>query len=482
MLRGSSKVAGIMSTVRVRFAPSPTGFFHIGSARTALFNWLYARHTGGTFVLRIEDTDAVRNTQEALDVLFSGMRWLGMDWDEGPEIGGEYGPYYQSQRHDIYRRYLDRLLESDRAYEKDGAIWFRLLGERYREVDSYLNEEVEKVRSEPVTIHDLIRGPVERAESRDFVLCRSDGSPTFHLVNVVDDIEMQISHVIRGEDHLSNTSKHVELFKAFGAAVPYFAHLPLILKDPAQGKGKMSKRDKGSLIEEYQQRHFIPAAVRNAIALLGWNPKNDREVLEIDELIELFDVADVQKGAARFDEQKMAHINFEYLKNLPVETYAWFARPVLSEHPWFPQDLDEDYLQRVLAICQEKISSLEELPAFAIYFFTDAFPLDPKGLKKFGGKPATLEKLQQAHEVLETVPANEWTVEGLEQAFDRLAQQHGKDKPFPWWPVIRFAVSGSTGGPDFLPMLRVLGRDTVLRRLRGAMESAEIAPAPAAGT
>ena len=463
-----------MSSVRVRFAPSPTGFFHIGSARTALFNWLYARHTGGQFILRIEDTDAARNTEEALNVLLSGMRWLGMDWDEGPEMGGDFGPYYQSQRGDIYRSYLDKLLASERAYEKDGAIWFRLLGERYTEYDSYLEQEVEKVRSEPVTIKDLIRGQVVRAESRDFVLCRSDGSPTFHFVNVVDDIEMQISHVIRGEDHLSNTSKHVELFKAFGAPVPYFAHLPLILKDPSQGKGKMSKRDKGSLIEEYQNRHFIPAAVRNAIALLGWNPKDDREVLDIGELIELFDVSDVQKGAARFDEQKMSHINFEYLKALPVETYSWFARPVLSERPWFSPEVDEDYLQRVLTICQDKINSLEDLPNFSIYFFSEDYPLDAKGLKKFAGKPATLEKLQQALAVLETVPEADWNSTGLEQAFARLAEQHGMDKPFPWWPVIRFAVSGSTGGPDFVPMLVVLGRDRVLLRLRAALQSPEI--------
>ncbi|MCC5835643.1 MAG: glutamate--tRNA ligase [Opitutales bacterium] len=462
-----------MSTVRVRFAPSPTGFFHIGSARTALFNWLYARHTGGQFILRIEDTDAARNTEEALNVLLAGMRWLGMDWDEGPEVGGDYGPYYQSQRGDIYRKYLDKLLESGRAYEKDGAVWFRLLGERYTEYDSYLEQEVEKVRSEAVTIKDLIRGDVVRAESRDFVLCRSDGSPTFHFVNVVDDIEMKITHVIRGEDHLSNTSKHVELFKAFGAPVPYFAHLPLILKDPSQGKGKMSKRDKGSLVEEYQKRHFIPAAVRNAIALLGWNPKDDREVLEIGELIELFDVADVQKGAARFDEQKMSHINFEYLKSLPVETYAWFARPVLTDRPWCSEDLDEDYLQRVLTICQDKINSLEDLPNFSIYFFTEDFPLDPKGLKKFAGKPATIEKLQQALAVLQDVPKADWTQAGLEQAFARLAETHGMDKPFPWWPVIRFAVSGCTGGPDFVPMLVVLGRDRVLLRLRAAIESPE---------
>ncbi|MDG1667664.1 MAG: glutamate--tRNA ligase family protein, partial [Opitutae bacterium] len=231
-----------MSQVRVRFAPSPTGFFHIGSARTALFNWLYARHTGGTFVLRIEDTDKERNTDEALRVLLDGMRWMGMDWDEGPEVGGALGPYFQSERQAIYDEYLLKLKDAGRTYEKDGAIWFKLEGERYTEYDDFRKAEVEKVKAAPVVIDDAVRGRVERAEEMDFVIVRKDGNPVFHLVNVVDDIAMGITHVIRGEDHLSNTSKHVELFKAFGVEPPVFAHIPLILKEV--GSGKMSKRDK----------------------------------------------------------------------------------------------------------------------------------------------------------------------------------------------------------------------------------------------
>ena len=225
-----------MSQVRVRFAPSPTGFFHIGSARTALFNWLYARHTGGTFVLRIEDTDKERNTDESLQVLLEGMRWMGMDWDEGPEVGGEYGPYFQSERQAVYDEYLQKLVDAGRTYEKDGAIWFKLEGERYTEYDDYRKAEVEKVRAAPVVIDDVVRGRVERAEELDFVIVRKDGNPVFHFVNVVDDIAMGITHVIRGEDHLSNTSKHVELFNAFGVTPPVFAHIPLILKESGPGK------------------------------------------------------------------------------------------------------------------------------------------------------------------------------------------------------------------------------------------------------
>ena len=454
-----------MADVRVRFAPSPTGFFHIGSARTALFNWLYARHTNGTFVLRIEDTDAARNTEEALEVLLKGMRWLGMDWDEGPEVGGEYGPYFQSQRGDIYQEYLKKLEAAGRTHELDGAIYFRLEGERYTEYDEYLQKDVEKVKAAPVEIDDAIRGTVVRAEDRDFVIFRSDGSPTFHFVNVVDDITMGITHVIRGEDHLSNTSKHVELFKAFGVKPPQFAHLPLILKDPKMGKGKMSKRDRGALIEEYQERHFLPAAVRNAIALLGWNPGDDREVMDIGEIIDAFDIKDIQKGAARFDEAKMAHINFQYLKALPVETYAWFARPVLTAKGLIPEDYNEDHLQQVLDICKDKITSLEALPEFCGYFFTDAYPVDEKVQAKVLKKGDPAELAGQVKAALAEVLGDHWTADNIGKAFDQLASANGEEKPFKWWPLTRFAVSGVSSGPDFLPMLEVLGRDTVLRRL-----------------
>jgi glutamyl-tRNA synthetase len=460
-----------MSQTRVRFAPSPTGFFHIGSARTALFNWLYARHTNGIFVLRIEDTDAARNTDEALEVLLKGMRWLGMDWDEGPEIGGDYGPYFQSQRGEIYREYLAKLETAGRTYEQDGAVFFRLEGERYTEFDEYHGKEVEKVRATAVEIDDAIRGKVVRAESRDFVIFRSDGSPTFHFVNVVDDITMKITHVIRGEDHLSNTSKHVELFNAFGVTPPQFAHLPLILKDPKMGKGKMSKRDKGSLIEEYQERHFLPAAVRNAVALLGWNPGDDREVMDIGEIIEAFDIKDIQKGAARFDESKMSHINFQYLKALPVETYAWFARPVLTAKGLLGEDHDEDHLQRVLAICQEKITSLEELPLFCSYFFSDEYEEDEKAKAKILKKGNAAELAGQVKDALAPIPQDDWTQISLETAFQQLAESHGMEKPFQWWPLTRFALSGTSSGPDFLPMLEIMGRDLVLRRLERFLQA-----------
>lgn len=451
-----------MSDVRVRFAPSPTGFFHIGSARTALFNWLYARHTGGTFILRIEDTDQARNTPEALQVLFDGMKWLGLGWDEGPEVDGPAGPYFQSQRAGIYREHLERLKAAGYTYEQDGAVWFRLEGERYTEFDAHLDREVEKVKAAPVVIDDQVRGRVERHEEKDFVLVRSSGEPVFHLTNVVDDITMGVTHVIRGEDHLSNTSKHVLLYQALDAPVPTFAHIPLILKE--SGGGKMSKRDKGALIEEYQQRGYLPEAVRNFLALLGWSPKDDREVMTIDEIIERFDFPGIQRGNARFDEQKLNHLNTEHLRALPLETFAWMAAPVLSGAGVIDDQTDEDYLQRVLSVAQPKASHLEGLPALVGNFFDEAFPYDEKALKKPLKKGAE-DRVAEILPVLEQI--GDWSTGSIDVAINVFAESKN-EKPFAWYPALRLATTGQGGGPELLPLLEALGKERVLTRLRRA--------------
>ena len=450
-----------MSEVRVRFAPSPTGFFHIGSARTALFNWLYARHTGGKFVLRIEDTDHERNTEEALQVLIDGMRWLGLDWDEGPEIGGDHGPYFQSERQSVYDEYLQKLKDAGRTYEKDGAIWFKLEGERYTEYDDFKKAEVEKVRTEPVVIDDAIRGRVERREELDFVLVRKDGNPVFHFVNVVDDIAMGITHVIRGEDHLSNSSKHVELFKAFGVEPPVFAHIPLILKE--SGPGKMSKRDKGALIEEYESRGFLAAAVRNYISLLGWNPKDDREKLDIDEIIELFDFSGINKGNARFDEKKLSALNAEYLREMNLESFAFMATPLLVEAGAVDGSVDEDYLQAVLGLCQPKARSLDTMADLCGFFFTDEYPMDEKTAAKIAKKADPKALLTEVLPALEGVES--FDADSLKAALEAHAESKGA-KVFAYFPALRFALSGQGGGPDLLPMLEVMGKERVLGRLR----------------
>lgn len=452
-----------MSNVRVRFAPSPTGSTHIGTARTALYNWLYARKTGGAFVLRIEDTDKERNTEAALEELLDGLRWLGLDWDEGPEVGGDFGPYFQSQRGEIYQEYLKKLQDAGRTYEKDGATFFKLEGERYTEYDEYHKADVEKVKTAPVVINDLIRGKVTRREERDFVIVRSNGDPSFHFVNVVDDIAMKITHVLRGEDHLPNTSKHVELYNAFGIEPPIYAHMPMILKDPKEGKGKMSKRDKGALIGEYKERDFLPEAVRNFVALLGWSTKDNQEVLTIEELIERFEIKDIQKGGARFDEKKMSHINFEHMKRLPIEQYTVAATSALKKESLIDDSTCQEYLQAALQLCQEKIDSFENLPSFAAFFFSDAFAINEKAEKKVM-KGEALLRLQEITPKLAEINDAEWNVETLEAAFNTLATEK-ELKPFAWFPIVRFALSGTNSGPDFLPMLQVLGKERIVSRL-----------------
>ena len=431
-----------------------------------MFNWLYARHTGGTFVLRIEDTDKERNTEEALQVLLEGMKWLGLDWDEGPEVGGNYGPYFQSERNDIYQEYLRKLQAAGRTYEKDGAIFFRLEGERYTEYDDYKKAEVEKVRAEPQVIDDKVRGRVVRAEEKDFVIYRSNGEPVFHFVNVVDDIAMGVTHVIRGEDHLSNTSKHCELFRALGHEPPVFAHIPLILK--TTGPGKMSKRDQGALIEEYQEHNYLPAAVRNYLCLLGWNPKDESEVMDIQEIIEKFDFDGINQGNARFDEQKMAHMNSEYIRKLPLESLAWMVSPILAKEGLVDDDTDEDYLQDVLRISQPKMTSLNALPDLIGYFFTDDYPTNEQTESKLFKKGEQLARLTELASKLEGL--EEVTEESIEALFDQLAEEHGVKK-FDYFPISRLAVSGVGGGPDLLPMLATLGKERLLSRINRYLSS-----------
>jgi glutamyl-tRNA synthetase len=437
-----------MAQVRVRFAPSPTGFFHIGSARTALFNWLYARHTGGVFVLRIEDTDAARNTAEFLAIIYESLRWLGLDWDEGPEAGGDFGPYRQSERSDVYQDYLARLRAAGRTYEKDGAVFFKISGQ-------------------PQVIDDAIRGRVERTEEKDFVIVRSDGKPVFHLVNVVDDIAMAITHVIRGEDHLSNTSKHTELFHALGAPVPVYAHIPLILKQ--NGPGKMSKRDRGALVEEYRRRAFLPEALVNFLCLLGWNPKDDREKIDISEVIRLFDLPGVNQSNARFDEKKLSHMNQLYLQELPAERYlALAAEYCRAQGAPGTDPQDRETFREVALLAQPKLKSVEELPAYSRYFFTEDFAIDPQAKAKVLGNGDPRARLRELASALDGADFS--SDSGIEQMIQVLAAAHSVGIGEYIHPG-RLAVSGTGVGPSFYSLFRVLGRDRVRRRIERFLAS-----------
>ena len=439
-------------SVRVRFAPSPTGYLHIGGARTALFNWLYARHTGGQFVLRIEDTDEERNTPEAINVILEGLRWLGLDWDEGPASNdpagdsvGDRGPYYQSQRADIYARRVAELQEKGLAYEDEGAIRFRM-------------------QREAVTIPDLICGDVVREltdreqEQPDFVIVRSDGKPVFHLVNVVDDIEMGITHVIRGEDHLSNTAKHIALFRAFGVEPPQFAHIPLILN--ANGS-KMSKRDEGASLDGWQQAGYVPSAVTNYLSLLGWSPKDDSQVMPMAEIIERFDLPQINRANARFDLEKLQWMNYEHLRALPMEDYRTRAAAVGVDF-W---DADDAYIAAALNTVKDKVKQVEDLPTFCSFYFTDEFPYDEAmAAKAFA--PENKEAFVRLRAVYAEVEAFE--PEPLETALKALAEELDVKVRVLVMPA-RCACTGVKVGPSLYDLMAVLGRERVLARFDRAL-------------
>jgi glutamyl-tRNA synthetase len=452
-----------MSHVRVRFAPSPTGFFHIGSARTALFNWLYARHTGGVFILRIEDTDKERNSEQFLNLIYDSLSWLGLNWDEGPRVGGAFGPYRQSERGEIYRAAVQQLVAAGRAYEKDGAIWFKLLGERHEVYDEHRKKTVTKVGVPPVVIEDLIRGRVERVEDEDFVIVRSDGSPVFHFVNVVDDIAMQVTHIIRGEDHLSNTSKHVHLYDGFGVKPPAFAHIPLILKSPEMGQGKMSKRDKGALIEEYQKRHFLPEALVNYLSLLGWNAGDDREKMPLADIVKLFDLPGINQSNAKFDGKKLGHMNMLYLLEQPADRFVALARDYFQKLPAGAAALaNEAHFREVMLLAQPKIKSIDELAAYTVYFFTDDFPVDAKVKEKVMAKGDPKTRLI---ELIAALPAADFSSDAsVEEFLKRLAAEKGLGFG-DYQAVARLAVTGTNAGPSITAIFRVLGKERVQRRL-----------------
>ncbi len=445
-------------SVRLRFAPSPTGFLHIGGARTALFNWLYARKHGGQFILRIEDTDEQRNTEEAVRRIFEGLHWLGIDWDEGPVISsaggfdsiGNRGPYFQSKRGDIYRKRIQDLVARDLAYERDGTIRFRMT-------------------RDPVVIEDQVVGRVERKLTDreeldpDFILCRSDGKPVFHFVNVVDDLEMGITHVIRGEDHLSNTSRHIQLFKAFGVSPPVFAHIPLILNPDGS---KMSKRDQGASLSSYQDEQYLTQAVVNYLFNLG-NPPNedDGEIKGIHEMVNAFDLKNLSRKNACFDIRKLNWLNSEHLGLLDEDAFLKLATQALEEQKVSIRTITPDYLEAALLSVQEKMKAFSDIKDLTGFYFNEEFPYEEEGLKKHfqAGFQARLEMLGKSLGGI-----SEFSPELLKQTIKQNAKEMGI-KPGVIFGSLRFVCSGKSTGPDFIRMLQVLGKDRVVQRIQRAI-------------
>jgi len=436
------------SEVRVRFAPSPTGYLHIGGARTALFNWLFARHHGGKFVLRIEDTDMKRNTEEAMAAIYEGLEWLGLNWDEGPHVGGEFGPYLQSERTELYERYLKKLQDAGHIYQDQGALRFRSPREH-------------------VIVDDIVCGRIDfdlsnPATHPDMTIRRPDGSWIFHFVNVIDDLEMKISHVIRGEDHLSNTPKHIELIRALGATPPQYAQIPLILNRDGT---KMSKRDAGARVEYYIRRGFLPAAVRNYLCLLGWSPKDNREKLDIDEIIRIFDLKNIGRSSATFDPDKLHWLNGEYARELSDAKFYELAVARLKSSGVKLDSYPQKYVRAALQTCKGKINTFDELPSYCGFYFTDEFDYDSQGIEKhftLENKPR-LEAVRDALSALERFDAGEIET-GLKSTAATLGIKIGAIVH-----PTRLAVTGSNVGPSLYHLLEVLEKERVLARIERAL-------------
>jgi glutamyl-tRNA synthetase len=433
-------------SVRTRFAPSPTGYLHVGGARTALFNWLFARKQGGKFVLRIEDTDEKRNTPEAMKAIYEGLKWLDLDWDEGPDKGGDFAPYFQSQRNDVYERHLARLEVGGHIYADEGAIRFRS-------------------PRKTVVVEDLVCGRIEFDMSNpgthpDMTIRRPDGSWIFHFVNVVDDLEMKITHVIRGEDHLSNTPKHIELYHALGAEPPAYAHIPLILNH--EGK-KLSKRDGGSSVAYFVERGYTPEAVRNYLCLLGWSPKDNREMLPLEEILQLFELGSINRRNAIFDLDKCFWLNGQYLLQISLERFCELSLPFVVKAGI--RYGSREALLRALAIVKPKVKHLSDVPAWIEFLFTEDYPFEEASLEKALRKPGARERLRALGEALKDLP--DWTHASLEARLKETAASLGGKVGDLVHPA-RVAVSGKSVGPGLYEMLEVLGRERVLARFEKA--------------
>jgi glutamyl-tRNA synthetase len=417
--------------LRVRFAPSPTGYLHIGGARTCLFNWLYARKNNGEFILRVEDTDVQRSKKEYLEEILESIKWLGMDWDQ---------IHYQSQRFDLYREYAQKLIDAGKAYKKEGAVFF-------------------KYDFTKVEIDDLVRRKIVFTElpKEEEVIIKSDNSPTYNFSCVIDDALMGINCIIRGEDHISNTPKQILMYKALGFEIPQFAHLPLILSPEG---GRMSKRFGATSIREYKEAGYLEEAISNYLLLLGWSPGADREIISLQEAKDIFDIKNVNKTGAMFSMDKLNWINSQYIKNKDIKELTDLVYDYLTQKSFLPSNTSKDYVERIIRLYTDRMSKLSDLLDWARFWFYDDYKYEEEAaqiLEKDLSKEIGV--LIEKFSLIES-----FDKETVEKEFRAVAQVLGlktRDLVHP----VRVALTGKKVGPGLFETIEVLGKDEVLKRL-----------------
>jgi nondiscriminating glutamyl-tRNA synthetase len=477
-------------------APSPSGFLHVGTARTTIYNYLFARHHQGKFILRIEDTDVSRSSQEMIDTILDSMRWLGLDWDEGP--------YYQSQRTGLYQKYAQRLLESKKAYfcfctkqeldEKRKQAVASKSDWKYDRTCLKLSDEEKKkkirqgvprairllVPEGESVFSDIVYGELKKdnRELEDLVILRSDGTPTYNFACVVDDVEMRISHVIRGNDHIANTYKQVLIYQALDLTPPYFAHIPLIL---AKDKTKMSKRHGAVSIMEYKEEGFLKEALVNYLSLLGWSPKEDREILSMGQMVGLFTLEGVNSSNPVFDKEKLEWMNGEYIRSYDNEKLLDLVLPFLIQENLITEEMasqKREWLLRFILLLKERCKTLKEFVEKGKYFFEFDYKYDPEAVKKHFNSAEAADRLSVFVERLSSL--DEFKKERIEQVLRQLTDEL-KIKPASLIHVVRLATTGTTAGPGLFDILEFLGKEEVIKRIKKAVEFCRGNSPPLAG-
>lgn len=482
-----------MSEIRVRFAPSPTGYLHIGGARTALFNWLFARKMGGKLILRIEDTDTQRLKEDSVSQILTSLKWLGLSWDEGPEVGGDYGPYYQSQRQAIYTEYAEKLLASGKAYYCFcTAEDLEAAREKQRQAkqpfryartcrDIPIEEAKKRVAAgEPysvrikipaegsITVHDLIHGDVtfNMDQFDDFVIVKSNGMPTYNFAVVVDDHLMGMTHVLRAEEHLSNTPKQLLIYEALGFEPPKFGHMPMIL---APDRSKLSKRHGATSVEEFQGQGYLPEAIVNYLTLLGWGPGDEREIFDLEETVRLFELEQMSKKAAVYDTKKLTWMNGQYLSQLPLEKILpeakkFFIKYGLVTEEWLADNAG--YFAKLVDTVRVRVKTLQEVADASVYFFRDIEKYDEKGVSKhFNADAAALLEKCAAELEADTV----FDLASTEAIYNKIAQENGLSLGKVIHPT-RLALTGRTVSPGMFDVMVLLGKEKTIARILQAVD------------